>query len=515
MPTFLETMSGGVSISGTPFVTAVKKYFPTGLVITTGGSATAFIAWSKLFTFDIVTDVTSTISFSWNVGQQPLYFYRVVWCCKYTNPEGNSVANPPSSLNNELGGCSQTGISNPDPTCSNLPQKQFMLQNVLARDVPDLCKQLSIQNYNWQICQVQRWSRPVDTLVDDPNPDCNVLEDISLDGYTECILFNVQTNALIQTEIEVFLTSIFLNYTGDGIILTGGSADAGITAGGVTPTISLFSFASVGGNTHFGGSAIAASNWNNSLLTKIIAQTFMTLEEAFFGATEAPTLAAPVGTIFTNCSACTALPTNLFIHQNFNNPSVLQSFLKRNGFSFDSPLSFLYSKKLNSWLAHQHFTGLGEDNINNEYWRFAFEFSCVDEIAAEPTDSYVIKFAISITRKNLATQYDSDTKIIVVFPSYQLCGIIKNYRDDLMFSLNVLTGLVSVVPAITPQSVLFADGIGIFKSSYWLTNPNLKIRISTSDIIRSSNTQDLSYILPQPVTQFQEGGNFVPSSNNA
>ena len=63
MPTYSETMSGGVLIGGIAGLTATKKYFPSGIEILTGGLASAFIAWSQSFSWDIYQEISSSISF--------------------------------------------------------------------------------------------------------------------------------------------------------------------------------------------------------------------------------------------------------------------------------------------------------------------------------------------------------------------------------------------------------------------------------------------------------------------
>ena len=517
MPTYSETMSGGVLIGGIAGLTATKKYFPSGIEILTGGSASAFIAWSQSFSWDIYQEISSSISFSWDVGEQPLYFYRILYCCSYTNPNGNLGYNgiTANSPQYEEGGCNATGIQNPDATCASVPQKQFMVQNLAARGIPDLCKQLGIQGYNWKICKVERWSRPFIPTVPDPNPNCNVLEEVPLDGISECIEFNIQTETLVDISVTVYINELFLSFVGSGDVYSGGSANAAITAGGTTPTTSSFVYASLGGSSTFGGSATVTSTWNNSLLVKMQMKIFMTLEQAFFGDNQdVPAIVAPTGIVLTNCNLCTALPTNLYIHHNLNNQGILSGFLKRNGFTFSEYLPLLYSNRLVSWVSQQHFTGTSSTNVGDEYWRFTFEFACVNEVASEPTDSFVIKLAISVLRKNLLNDEDSESKVVVVFPSVDLCGAIRNFRDDLVFSLNTQTALVTIKPSMTPQTVILYDGIGLFKSTYWLANPNLNIRLSTSSVFSKIARQDLTYILPNSVTNVQQEGAFVPVNLN-
>ena len=127
----------------------------------------------------------------------------------------------------------------------------------------------------------------------------------------------------------------------------------------------------------------------------------------------------------------------------------------------------------------------------------------------------MIKFAITIVRKNLQTNMDFDTKLLIVFPSRDLCQAIRNFRDDLIFSTNTKTNLTTSPTNISTKTVLVYDSIGIFKSSYWYSNPNLQIKISTSDTVVKTARKDLSFILPAPSTQLQQGNIFVNSSTVA
>jgi hypothetical protein len=505
MSIFSETMDGGVLIDSSADLTAIKKYFPDGIVVTTGGTADVYLAWYHSFSWDVYNDISNSISFSWNVGLQPLRYYRVLYCCQYTNPEGNASAISSGTASTpESGGCPVTGIQNNDPKCTSVPQKQFMIQNVISRDVPDLCNELAKNNLNWKICSVQRWSRPVDPTEPDPNPECNILEDIPLDGIPECAQFNLNTDSFVSIGATATLIESFYKYIGDGIVYTGGSADAAIVSGGTTPTVGSFVYSSLDGILILSGSASIFSSWDEDLVAKAGLTAFISFEEVFFGdSADVPIIVPPVTTIYTNCTSCTALPSNLYVHHNFNNPSLLYSFLKRNGLSLPDVLPFLYNDRLGTWVSHQHFKGTSDDNVYDESWRFTFEFGCYDEIAAEPTDSFVIKFAITIVRKNLQTNMDFDTKLLIVFPSRDLCEVIRNFRDDLIFSTNTKTSLTTSPSGISTETVLVYDSIGIFKSSYWYSNPNLKIKISTSDTIVTTNRKDLSFILPAPSTQLQ------------
>ena len=514
MSIFSETMDGGSLIDGVAGLTAIKKYFPDGAVITTDGTADVYLAWYHSFSWDVYNEISNSISFKWNVGLQPLRYYRVLYCCKYTNPEGSGGSG--GSGGSEPGGCSVTGIENNDPICASIPQKQFMIQTVIARDESDLCYELAKNNLNWKICSVQRWSRPVDPTLPDPNPECNVLEDVPLDGIPECAQFNLISDSFVSIGLTATLIETFFAYIGDGIVYTGGSADAAIVSGGTTPTVGSFVYSSLDGILLLSGSASVGSSWDQNLLAKAGLTAFISFEEVFFGdSANVPIVVPPVTTIYTNCASCTALPSNLYVHHNFNNPSLFYSFLKRNGLSLPDVLPFLYNDRLGTWVAHQHFKGISDDNVYDENWRFTFEFGCYDEIAAEPTESFVIKFAITIVRKNLQTNMDFDTKLLIVFPSRDLCQAIRNFRDDLIFSTNTKTNLTTSPTNISTKTVLVYDSIGIFKSSYWYSNPNLQIKISTSDTVVKTARKDLSFILPASNTQLQQGNIFVNSSTVA
>jgi hypothetical protein len=342
--------------------------------------------------------------------------------------------------------------------------------------------------------------------------DCNELTEVPFADLPACLDFTMQTKALTHIVMTTKVTENFFFYTGSGEISTAGSGLAEIISGAPTPTTGSLEYASLGGPVLTGGEAEITSSWNPDLLTEIGVQTFLENEPIFGEGEDIPVIVAPTDLVTTACGSCTSMPLQLYIQHNFNNPSTLYNFLNRNGLTLPNILTFFYNSRLETWISTQHFTGISDDNINNETWRFSFELACVDNFGAESTGRPVIKFSITIVRKNLVTDVDFDTRIVVLFPSDQFCNAVRNFIDDFPFNIDVKTSFVSTAGNIQPDSVLVYDKINIFKSNYWTNNPKLYLRLSNSSTILKTEKKDISSILPNGNTFLGSGLNITEST---
>ncbi|MEY3164208.1 MAG: hypothetical protein RI887_1032, partial [Actinomycetota bacterium] len=360
---------------------------------------------------------------------------------------------------------------------------------------------------------IKQWSRYAEPLLANEFPtDCNELTEVPFADLPACLDFTMQTKALTHIVMTTKVTENFFFYTGSGEISTAGSGLAEIISGAPTPTTGSLEYASLGGPVLTGGEAEITSSWNPDLLTEIGVQTFLENEPIFGEGEDIPVIVAPTDLVTTACGSCTSMPLQLYIQHNFNNPSTLYNFLNRNGLTLPNILTFFYNSRLETWISTQHFTGISDDNINNETWRFSFELACVDNFGAESTGRPVIKFSITIVRKNLVTDVDFDTRIVVLFPSDQFCNAVRNFIDDFPFNIDVKTSFVSTAGNIQPDSVLVYDKINIFKSNYWTNNPKLYLRLSNSSTILKTEKKDISSILPNGNTFLGSGLNITEST---
>jgi hypothetical protein len=480
--------SGGVRCGGS-FKDTIKKFFVSdGGEILTGGESSYKIKY--FFNQDIQWNTKKAIiiskDFEWNTGEQLLRWYRVQGSCQYINASGDGDRYP--------GGCDVIGLQTDDDSCSDSPSRQQFVQNFVARSLRDLCKQIKDSRLNWSIRSIKRYSRPADPALTSSDDQCNQLVEVPYCDIPECLPYCVQDYSLIKSKAKLYLVDTILNHEGNGVIYTGGSATCLLNGG--TPTTGSFNYFSQGGEILVEGSAETSSYWENDVVVNASANFEILTFEPVFG--EQPTEQFSSSIQFVDsCSTCDNMPTIIYMHHNIGNSSIFDNFLSRNGLKFPNPMPLHYSSRLGGWLGNYHLSGVGDDNLNNqESWRFVFEWACLDEIAGETlSDSY--KLSLLVVRKNLATNVDLETRIVLVFSPEPICKGIRNLNSDFSLSFNVKTNYVSNNFDILPNSVLFLDKINLFKSSYWSNYPNFKVRLSNNELKSDLSRKNIISLVPE------------------
>ena len=460
-----ETASDGVLIDG---VAQVVQNFEVDLFVK----------------YAVNNEITSQISFSWSVGELPFYWWVV---------EG--YVHPPDST-------SYLDIS--------VPEKQNFIQTILARTPKEVGEIFARENVNWEIVYLKKWTQPADPyLVNPAVPNTLVKVDYKFPS------FSISNRPIIKIGFFSDVVRIFQIYQGSGGAKFYGNAETVIASGGTTPTTASYNYVSSGNIVYTGGTATASSSFQTNFLNYLGLKTIL-LSEFIFGLGQSNTLAGVTNTVATACGTCDAFPYELYLENNFSNPGLLGNFLQRNGFEFSTLIPMIYSSRSNSWVGYQHFQGMSDDNKNDENWRFQFEFGCTNSPFGQEdaTSSPVLKFSILVTRKNLGTNYASDTRIIIVFSSADVCDIVRNFKNDFVFSLNTKTTYINNPNGITPLSVLLNDKIGLFKSTFWTTNPNLSFRMSATNFFSQSENKNISQIIPSQPTLSQTGAGFTNSTVN-
>lgn len=456
-----------------------RGYTPSGGLVLSGSSDLIYhpqIVIKLNITWTIKAKFEINKRFVWNVGDQPLKWYRVEGCNKFITPVH--------------GGCDVTGIQVEDSRYDN--SLQLFIQNVVARSVEEVCEQMTASRINWQLCSLKQWSHPADGRLLDNYDQCNVLFDVPYCKIPECISFCLEADSVINTVAETFALGNIYSTSSSGSIEFYGISDLSQNNAII---ISIFEFTS-SGSMLFSGNTEVVSSWANNLLTEVYAEAFVQNLEAVFATDEnVPALSTPTGLVTTLCGNCTGMPLIIYLHHNMLQDGTLLDFVKRNGINFPTPLTMHYNKKLQSWICNFHAKGIGSDNNSNEEWRFTFEWACTDQIAGEEIDSSW-KFSILVVRKNESSNYDLDTRVIIMFPPDQICSNLQNLDFDFGFKINIITNFVSNDLEVSPDSVLKTDGIGIFKSKFWSKNPNFNIRLSKNNSSNAVERQSINSIFP-------------------
>lgn len=527
---------GGVLVGGT-----LKSFGFIYDVATSGGAlldgATTpvhYLGFDLDSEWTINEEVSYDLSIEWSIGEQLLRWYRVQGCCNYPTAAGSGLPEGPQYP----GGCDVMGIQTDDMMCAGAIGKQQFIQNILARNLSEVCDELTRSRLNWQVCSIKRWSRPADALLVEPNDNCNLLEEVPFSDIPACIEFTLHTKGLVNIGVTVSIfedvnvaanpnaggsRKIYIggSYLDGGNIVSGeatvaklsflGSATASIPSGGTVPTSNEYYLSSTTKVELSGAATVSHTSGSGApkdlqqYLTEVNVDVFVPTnannapeEEIIFGEPiNTTTLAPPTDAVATSCASCTAMPLSLYLQHNLQYTSVLTDFLVRNGLTLPNILHLSYSSRLGLWVATLHFTGLSDDNANSESWRFTFDFDCTNEVGGESTGNSVIKLGITIVRKNLYTGIAHDTRIMTLFPSYDICGYIRNFYTDLNVSVNTKTTYVGNSARVVPDNVIFYDKIGLFTSSYWSINPELLLRFSRNSAEIKYDRRDISSILPK------------------
>lgn len=279
-------------------------------------------------------------------------------------------------------------------------------------------------------------------------------------------------------------------------ITLGGSADYRISQLKYKPISSP--------NIIMGGSAGVTSTFLNTNMCNM--GMFISLEDlevnfSVDGA-DAPAITAPVTTINTSCGECNQIALNLNFKHNLEFGNVFREFLIRNGLTVPTTFTLSYSKRLDSWQGTLHYTGVSADNLSNtETWRFNIDWACTKEYADDDFASSVWKFSMLVTRKNINTGIDFDTRLLVLFPSEQICVSADRDGLDFSFQYDILRNVISTRQNLVIDVVTLYDNIGLFKSKYWKTN-KFNVRISEDLFVDALDKKDISFIVPQKQPQF-------------
>lgn len=504
--------SSGIEIGGEAIVIERMVYRSDGGPILTGGASSFVLRlyFEQQINWNVNQNIFVDQNFSWVTGLPPFRWWRVQGSCNYPTAAGSGLP----TGDQFPGGLDVMGIETDDVKCVGAIGKQQFIQQILARTASEVCEELRKSKLDWQIVGMKRWSRPADPSVVQAQEQAgiadygNKLEDVPYQTLPACIEFTFQTKAITHIRATTILIDSLYFYAGSGTIRTSGAADTDILSGGTTPTVASFNYVSNGQIIETGGSAIVISSVDVDHITEMLVTTTIEENVVFTIQDNLPSIIPPSNSTATGCATCGAMPLQIFLQNNLNNPSILYNFLQRNGYTFPNIITMNYNARLETWVSQLHYAGISD----NESWRFSFEMGCVTEYGAESTGTPAIKFAISIMKKNIDTNTDYDTRIIVLFPSIEFCSTINNFLEDFPFSIDIKAFFVNAPNSIAPITVLVYDKIGIFSSTYWASNPNLNLRLSSTSSSTIEEKLDITSFLPKQNTLIAQGLNIAEAA---
>lgn len=188
---------------------------------------------------------------------------------------------------------------------------------------------------------------------------------------------------------------------------------------------------------------------------------------------------------------CAKIPLTVAIRHNFIKNNVFHQFLIRNNYQATSAFWMRHNAVNASWQANYHYRGLSANANTYERWDLNFELQCVSNMGGIQLGRDIWKLAISVIRKNLTTQEDFDTRIILGLLPESICLTSDNELDFTAW-IDTQTGGVIVEPNATVYQVTIYDNIGLFKNMYWINNPDLTLTVSQKGLDAIQSRIDLT-----------------------
>tara|TARA_Y100000034_G_scaffold48390_1_gene59748 strand:+ start:2417 stop:3847 length:1431 start_codon:yes stop_codon:yes gene_type:complete len=415
--------------------------------------------------------------FTWQVGEAIERFYRVESKCL---PEG---------LN-----CDNVNIES-DQDCEIVLGKsrngEQILAIVLARNVSEVCERLRARELIFPIDNIKVYTRPAfksdRELLESQGADfsCNELVEVPFCTQEECLEFCLDFDLTVDVGATVE-GGFAHSYIGTGGLTLGGDADV---------TSPAYSYVGTGGLTLGGAAEAGIGTYLGEFEVEVKAVVEVSDIGATFGTIDGEPLEPTDDLVTINCD-CIALPPILQLSHEINRSNEFSNFLNRNSFSLGEVLPLRYNNVCKIWQHNSQFTGIGKDGITQERWRLVFEWSCADNLGSfDLGNSTVWKFSMYLENKNLSTNVDFDTRILIAFPPQGVC--INDFGLNWGFSIDTSDLTVTTDnPAVFVDYKVLQDGIGLFKSQSWLDDPILNLGVSQSTNLKEGGGFNIRPIFP-------------------
>jgi hypothetical protein len=197
--------------------------------------------------------------------------------------------------------------------------------------------------------------------------------------------------------------------------------------------------------------------------------------------------ATGLGTIINRCD-CVDLPLKVNLQHNLARNNNLSQFLTRNGLRIAQQLELSYNSINDSWQNNQHFRGISPNSNTRETWDILFELQCTQDTGSLFIGRKIWRLALEVTRRNLSTNEDFDTRLLIGILPEQVC-----HNNELKFkvSFDTQTEATQVAPASTIYQTVFFDNIGLFRTTSWLNDPDMVITVSQGGLSTTRRTVNL------------------------
>ena len=498
---FISFASGGAIGGGSAPVGVVFRNLLTSGGAIGGGSAPVGVFRNVLAS-----------PFLFNIGQQPLYWFRVTGCCSNTSPNGDGlgVNGGPKS---EFGGCDILGFESNDEKCNkragsdvDIPNlnKSTFVQNVLAADLTDVGNYLKSVNWKWPICAIDKFTKPAENKYVTADNDCNKLESVDFSDVPELLDFTLFVDSVSKMSITASL-EVIREYEGQAEVviefestyeISGGDFDTGFSGD--------FDVSYYGSSYYHHGQAevvidatssyefILDLGYENDISASAALDSIELISQENVDGNNLTAVSAKIATL---CGQCVNLEDSLKLNHNLKDSAIFSNFCARNNIVIPNPLPLNYSYRTDSWQSSLHYTGFSNDGSQRESWRLVFDWGCTNLFAGQLADANFWKFSISMLKKNLSNNSDFDTRLLIVFPANNICSNNSDLNFDFRYNTQKL--FVKTDEDIVVDNHLLYDNIGLFKSNLWLKKPFLNFNISLNNLSEGFELQDIKPIFPK------------------
>ena len=380
------------------------------------------------------------------------------------------------------------------PVCAFLPQtgEQTIIQTVCGTSVDDVCQQMKDMDLFIDIQSMAKWSN---TLYgpygggESPSRDMyGCFTDIpDFCKYTNCVDFCVTIKGNVNfTAISFATTDANIIQTGGGFELIGSSqafaskyeyavSGIGFELNGTSPAsqtggIDGTAYIGSGGFALTGSASYKGSDIGIYVQDFGMDMTAVNLAAVLVG-TSGPTLTGFGGVARSNICDCENVPYRLSLRHNLNKSSELTRFLARNNLSIPTVVTMVYSEFLGYYTCNLKFSGISSFVNNSEDWYLSFNLYCTGELN-KFANRYNWLFTLNIRRSTVGFA-SYETNVITYLLSSFICPQFNASSINFKTSLNISTSLLTVNKTVFVNSSNVNDGIKLFYSSAWLSDPNL------------------------------------------
>ncbi len=200
--------SGSLSISGAALSKSKLSSVGSGNInisYLTSGDVSFNVLYFQEFVFDIFSEIDFSHTFEFDIGLQPLRIFRVVGQ-EYYNCDNIPFCAIPNGLNR-------------------------MFQEIVARNISEVCQFLTDVNWTWPIAEIQRSVHPLESFyaVDSTGyalngelvPTSNDFVTVPFKQIPQCIPFTLTPTSIIPMGISVGIIELIYFVSSGGVSLSG------------------------------------------------------------------------------------------------------------------------------------------------------------------------------------------------------------------------------------------------------------------------------------------------------